>query len=252
MDVNVFRLASPAGFVSKFGSGGLRADGRTSLNSCRELTLRTSIVPEISGSASVRLGNTSVVAGVVLNTTQPRPESKSNGFFQVTLQSRSLNRREASAVSQKVEDILRPSIDTEALCIQAGKTVWHLHVSLVSLEEDGSLLDACVCAAVAALKSVQLPSLDAELRAGGDFYPGKPLQLRLDPVALTFCKLASGEWLPDCTAEEESVACARVTLVGGVTVSVGFSEGGCSSLEVADFLLPEAQRLISERRQLLV
>jgi exosome complex component RRP43 len=250
MDAHVFRLASPDQFISKFISNGIRADGRQDLHSCRQFSVLSFIVPDAAGSAVVRIGHTSVVAGVILNTTLPRPDSKSLGFFQVSLQSEKLSRRESSAIAQKIEDIIRPCIDLNQLCLQAGKTVWHVNVALVSISEDGSLLDACVSAATAALNTTTLPSLDAELRAGGDTYPSAPLTLTQPlPVTLSFCKIPGAQWLPDCTEEEENVSLARITMItgGGVVTS----EGPCSSEELATCIIPEFNRLMAIRLEYL-
>ena len=44
------------------------------------------------------------------------------------------------------------------LCVAEGKSVWTLHVELVCLNSDGSLFDACLAAAVAALVDSAWPS----------------------------------------------------------------------------------------------
>lgn len=49
-------------------------------------------------------------------------------------------------------------IRREDLCIVEGRHVWKLNIDLVCLNQDGSLLDACVMAAVAALANVKLPA----------------------------------------------------------------------------------------------
>ena len=251
MDAQVFRLAKPADFVHKFLSSGIRPDGRDALDFLRPSTLRASVLPDCPGSAALRLGNTSVVAGIVLNTTLPRAESKGLGFFQVTLQSAKLNRRESSAMAQRVEDLIRPSVTVEDLAIHVGKAVWHIHVSLVTLEEDGSLMDACVLAAVASLKGSMLPSLDADLLAGGDVYPERMLSLKTHPVTVTFHRVGD-HWLPDCTREEELLSEARITFIEYTSsVSIASSEGDFNTQHLATVLIPLARKLISDRRSLL-
>ncbi|KAL7438874.1 hypothetical protein ACHAXM_006727 [Skeletonema potamos] len=56
------------------------------------------------------------------------------------------------------------SIDAEALCVQAGVWVWRLHVDVSLLDDGGNAIDACVLAAVAALRHYRLP----EVSMGGD------------------------------------------------------------------------------------
>ena len=63
----MFRLASPDQFISKLISNGIRSDRRQDLHSCRQFAVLSFIVPHAAGSAVVRIGHTSVVAGVILN-----------------------------------------------------------------------------------------------------------------------------------------------------------------------------------------
>ena len=56
------------------------------------------------------------------------------------------------------------SIDAEALCVQSGVWVWRLHVDVSLLDDGGNAMDACVLAAVAALRHYRLP----EVSIGGD------------------------------------------------------------------------------------
>lgn len=56
------------------------------------------------------------------------------------------------------------SVDAEALCVQSGVWVWRLHVDVSLLDDGGNAMDACVLAAVAALRHYRLP----EVSIGGD------------------------------------------------------------------------------------
>jgi exosome complex component RRP45 len=58
------------------------------------------------------------------------------------------------------------ALDTEALVLQTGKWVWKLTVALTVLDAGGNILDACVLAAMAALKHYRKPQVD--LSEGGD------------------------------------------------------------------------------------
>ena len=60
--------------------------------------------------------------------------------------------------------IIGNSIDAEALCVQSGVWVWRLHVDVSLLDDGGNAMDACVLAAVAALRHYRLP----EVSIGGD------------------------------------------------------------------------------------
>jgi len=56
------------------------------------------------------------------------------------------------------------AMDAEALCVQSGTWVWRLHVDVSLLDDGGNAMDACVLAAVAALRHYRLP----EVSIGGD------------------------------------------------------------------------------------
>eukprot|EP00536_Pseudo-nitzschia_multiseries_P017202 jgi/Psemu1/224082/e_gw1.1425.16.1 len=52
------------------------------------------------------------------------------------------------------------ALDTEALVLQAGNWVWKFTVALTVLDDGGNILDACVLAAMAALKHYRKPQVD--------------------------------------------------------------------------------------------
>ena len=58
------------------------------------------------------------------------------------------------------------ALDTEALVILPGKWVWRLNVSLTVLDHGGNLLDACVFAAIAALRHYRKPHVDLSSSQG--------------------------------------------------------------------------------------
>ena len=58
------------------------------------------------------------------------------------------------------------AMDAEALCVQSGVWVWRLHVDVSLLDDGGNALDACILAAVAALRHYRLPEVN--IGGGGD------------------------------------------------------------------------------------
>lgn len=64
----------------------------------------------------------------------------------------------AQAATQFMAELINNNVimDLEKLCIQKSKWVWVLHCDLLCLNLDGSLLDACVMALVAALRNCNL------------------------------------------------------------------------------------------------
>jgi len=57
------------------------------------------------------------------------------------------------------------AMDAEALCVQSGTWVWRLRVDVSLLDDGGNAVDACVLAAVAALRHYRLPEVNI---GGGD------------------------------------------------------------------------------------
>lgn len=96
-------------------------------------------------------------------------------------------------IQRCIERALRDSgaVDQEALCVQPGRTVWALSVTIRVLDAAGNLPDACLLAALAALMAFRRPvaEMDAQgtltLYAAADREP-LPLSLHHLPVATTF------------------------------------------------------------------
>ena len=61
----------------------------------------------------------------------------------------------AQAATQFIAELVNNDIimDLETLCIKDSKWAWVLHCDLLCINLDGSLLDACVMALIAALKN---------------------------------------------------------------------------------------------------
>mmetsp|Transcript_6773 Transcript_6773/g.12053 ORF Transcript_6773/g.12053 Transcript_6773/m.12053 type:complete len:614 (-) Transcript_6773:286-2127(-) len=60
------------------------------------------------------------------------------------------------------------AMDAEALCVQSGMWVWRLHVDVSLLDDGGNAVDACVLAAVAALRHYRLPEVNIGGNGDGD------------------------------------------------------------------------------------
>lgn len=95
------------------------------------------------------------------------------------------------------------AMDAEALCVQSGSWVWRLHVDVSLLDDGGNSIDACVLAAVAALRHYRLPEVSIG-GGGGDDEAGyrettiihsddrepSPLPLHHTPLTATFSLFA--------------------------------------------------------------
>jgi exosome complex component RRP45 len=59
------------------------------------------------------------------------------------------------------------ALDTEALVLQAGKWVWRFTIAMTVLDGGGNILDACVLAAMAALRHYRKPQVDLSVGGSG-------------------------------------------------------------------------------------
>jgi len=113
-------------------------------------------------------------------------------------------------------------VNLDSLCIKEGKAVWSLKIDVVATSVDGSVLDAVVLAAGAALQRTVLPSV--VLGPTGKVHIAPPaevvaaealevipsaLSVAAPPLCFTFVRLG-GSWLLDPSNEEQSVSDASV------------------------------------------
>ena len=245
----MLRLAEPVEYASKVLFNGVRLDGRQ-ISSARGFSIERGILEKTGNSAAVKIGQTAVVAGLVLSTTI----SPSQGFLTVSVSHPAVNRRESSALSQKVLDAVRAGVDLKKLTI-SGKNVWHIEVALVVLEDQGGLLDACVSAAAGALAKIRLPSLDKDLKAvegsTSVVFEQRVVDCPRVPLVITF-KSINGRWLIDPCLDEETASQATISL-GSVSDDVFVLEriGECSAEVISQEIIPAARHVLVERRMQL-
>jgi exosome complex RNA-binding protein Rrp42 (RNase PH superfamily) len=93
----------------------------------------------------------------------PKPENPECGFVIPNVELAPLSSQkfrpgppsdEAQCITKLVETILINSeaIDLKDLCIHKDKLVWVLYCDIISIDYDGSVIDACIAALMSALK----------------------------------------------------------------------------------------------------
>jgi exosome complex component RRP42 len=231
-------------FIKALLADGKREDGRP-FDGLRPLTIETDYVADkAQGSAFVRLGKTKVLAGVKCQTETPYNDTPARGNFMTSCEMTPMAspffeagppRVEAIEVARVTDRNLRESgvIDMEALCIEAGVTVWGVFVDLHILDYDGNLFDACSIAALAAVLDAVLPAVCP--KTGRKVYD-KPRPLPLKPenatFSTTFVKI-DGHVLVDPGLYEELIADARITIGVDPTGAVrAMQKGGFGSWTV--------------------
>ncbi|MBA0608583.1 hypothetical protein Godav_020781 [Gossypium davidsonii] len=156
------------------------------------------------GSAEVQLGQTRVMGIVTAKFVQPYRDRPNEGtlaiypeFSPMADPSFEAGRSGESAVElgRIIDRGLRESraVDTESLCIVAGKLVWAIRIDILVLDNGGNLVDAANIAALAALMTFRRP----ECSLGGEdgqeviIHPPEmrdplPLIVHHLPIAITF------------------------------------------------------------------
>ena len=224
----IFKQIEPFIFQSKFIEAGIRADGRESLMTCRSLIEVVHGVIETSlGSASARIGNTTVIVGITggIHVSPPGIMTALSDTGRITVScdyslpfpgDRRIGQIAGNSLSKKIETVISNSsvINKSQLAIHSepASPVWDLTVNVVVVRDDGSVMDCALLAVVAALKHVTLPEVDEKLvvvEGGGN---SRKLELGGNPMGFTFCLFGESVWIMDPTRDEEMVM-PRLTVV---------------------------------------
>eukprot|EP00268_Persea_americana_P025893 TRINITY_DN2522_c1_g1_i6.p1 TRINITY_DN2522_c1_g1~~TRINITY_DN2522_c1_g1_i6.p1 ORF type:complete len:457 (+),score=103.83 TRINITY_DN2522_c1_g1_i6:297-1667(+) len=213
-------------FIEQALVSDLRVDGRRPFD-YRRLTIKFG---SEDGSSEVQLGQTHVMAFVTSQLVQPYRDRPNEGALSIFIEfspmadpSFEAGRPGEFAVElgRIIDRGLRESraVDTESLCVLAGKLAWAIRVDLHILDNGGNLVDAANVAALAALLTFRRP----ECTVGGEdgqeviVHPPEvkephPLIIHHLPVAVTFAFFGSGDILViDPTHYEEAVMRGRMT-----------------------------------------
>ncbi|MFX1481997.1 MAG: exosome complex protein Rrp42 [Promethearchaeota archaeon] len=160
-------------FISDLLRKGERLDGR-GFREYREIEIDANVVPaKAEGSALVKLGNTSVVAGVKVLVGEPYPDSPDEGVTMVTAEMSPIAsplfelgppKEDAIELARVVDRGVRESetVDAKKLCIKEGKKVYMVFADVYPLEYDGNLIDASSIAVNAALLTTTFPEMKWE------------------------------------------------------------------------------------------
>lgn len=269
LDGEAFRELYPREYLARFLAEGVRPDGRAP-GAARGVEVVRGASAGSDGSAMVRVGSTSVVAAVRLRlrTLLWNEGEEDEGDLVVgvdvpTLATGKFGRAnvDSGLLAHRLAGVLNADVvDLRELCIRSGSFVWAAHLDVYCLEHDGSVFDAALLAAVAALRDLAIPAAsvsrdgrtccraadaDAAPAAPGEaddrlaVHPHAALSLRRVPLSLT-CGSFDGAFLADPTADEEAQldAVATVAVDERGNVLGFFKPGGESPLSA------EAMRML--------
>jgi exosome complex component RRP42 len=209
-------------FISELLRKGERFDGRA-FDEYRPIEIELDVVSaKADGSAIVRLGDTTVIAGVSVLQGEPYPDTPSEGVVMITAEMAPIAspmfelgppKEDAIELARVVDRGVRESetVDVTKLCIEEGKKVYMVFCDIYPLEFDGNLLDAASLAANAALNATRFDEYKWENK---DAVPtGNKISLPLQNMAVECTVSKIGENLVvDPHIREEFVQDCRLTM----------------------------------------
>lgn len=149
-----------------------RIDGRKP-NEYRPISIELGYAKKADGSASVRIGDTAVLAGVKVEDREPFPDVPDQGNLIVSLELPPIAHESfevgppdenAIELSRVVDRSIRDpkALDLSKLVIVPNKKVWNVWVDIYVIDYGGNILDTSTVAAIAALYHTKLPRVEIE------------------------------------------------------------------------------------------
>lgn len=228
LQADAFKKLYPREFLARFVADGIRPDGRP-VGRCRPTTIGLHVISTADGSAMVKTGSTTALAGVKLVIITPSEQSPDQGRIETHVEMSAMAAssqrpgrfaEEAVSIQQRIQSCLEAScaVQLEDLCIDKRRAAWVAYLDVYILDAAGSTLDTAMLAAMAALASTKLPcvvindqgkvvSAPKESQA-----PPNGLKLHLLPVAIS-CGTFSQKLIVDPTADEEALLDNSITVI---------------------------------------
>ena len=199
-----------------------RLDGRAILD-YREISIETNVLQKTCGSASVKIGDSEVLAGIKVELGRPFPDTPDKGIIICNAELLPIcsafiepgpPSEDAIELSRVSDRGIRESgmIDLSQLVIRKGEDVFAVFIDVAIINEDGNLFDACSYAIAAALHGATMPTYKIENDKVVILEEVKPLPILSLPISTTFVKIGD-KILLDPNAEEQTMCEARLTLV---------------------------------------
>lgn len=251
-------------YIEKLVNKGTRIDER-SLDTFRDITIKTDIIEKANGSADLTLGNTRVIVGVKLELGTPFPDMPDEGVVTVNAELSPIASpffesgpptEEGIELARVVDRGVRQSnaVDTKKLCILEGEKVWIAFIDIYALDHDGNLIDASALATIAALLTTKMPKVevteDKEIRL---LEETTPLPIVNRPITVTLAKL-NGAIIVDPCLKEEFAMRGRITFTFTEDGNLcALQKGGIGTFEPSEVLkaFETARNIASQLRQFL-
>ncbi|KAJ2659866.1 hypothetical protein IWW48_003272 [Coemansia sp. RSA 1200] len=217
-------------FQRRFLTQETRHDGRE-FTQFRPTHVVKGAISTAQGSATVRIGNTTVVCGIKAEVGEPDVNSPDQGYLVANVELPPMcsarfrpgaPSEEAQIASEHIHRLFNGTagnkgvVDLKTLCIEEGLAVWSLSADIVCLKYDGNILDASIVALMAALEDLGLPSAQLDPATGvvsADRTKAVPLVLNKRLFPATFSLVDDAYLVADADDAEEQMATASLLVV---------------------------------------
>ncbi|XP_033217643.1 exosome complex component RRP43-like [Belonocnema kinseyi] len=220
-----FKIIHPEKYLRHYLAQDLRPDGRDFM-SFRPVSINVSSIKQADSSCVFKVGNTTVICGIKAELSVPKALTPDCGYVVVNVDLPPIcspkfrpgpPSEEAQCATKIVDEILTNSLilDLRDLCICKDKLVWVLYCDLVCVDYDGSVIDVCVGALMAALDTLNLPEVtyDAETKLTVTHPVNRnPVPLKSITVSTTFAAFDERILIVDPTEDEESLSHSRISI----------------------------------------
>lgn len=224
----------------------IRLDGRK-LDEFRKIEIQYGVSSKAAeGSATVKIGETEVIAGVKMEVGATYPDQPEKGTLMAGVELLPLSSPEFESGPPNKESIelarsvidrgIRESdaLDLKKLCIRKGEKMWVVVIDAYSLNDSGNLADAFGLASLAALKDTKYPKYDEKTDKLEYEKTTKKLQLKELPIPITIVKIKN-KFIVDPTSDEEKAMDARLTITTTEDGRIcALQKGGDSALSTED------------------
>ncbi|XP_012527138.1 exosome complex component RRP43 [Monomorium pharaonis] len=221
-----YKTIHPMKYLQDHLEQGVRADGRKFL-SFRPVSINVSSIIQADSSALFKLGDTSVVCGIKAELATPKADTPDHGYIVPNVELSPLcsskfrpgpPSEQAQVLSKLINIILSNSaaLDLKDLCICRSKLVWVLYCDILCLNYNGSVIDACTGAMIAALKTLTLPEVNYNKETGVTVvHPKnrKAFTVRTLPVSTSFAVFEKQLLIADPMDDEEDLSSGRFSIV---------------------------------------
>lgn len=250
---------------------GKRLDGRKPFE-LRDIEITQNVSVNAEGSVIVKIGKTEVACGIKMGVSTPYTDHEAEGTMMTSMELLPLSSPEFEYGPPRIASIepariidrgIRESgfIDFNGLCIEEGEKVWSVFIDLVTLNNDGNILDASALAAVIALKIARMPAYDEEkgkIKYGEFTDKGLPLDDDKMPLTMTFRKIKD-QLIIDPTRDEEYAADGRLSIevskpaASKELIINAMQKGKDATLSIAEIetILKETENVYKELKEIV-